>query len=298
MKLSCITSGVIASSVALVALAASTAADAADMPVKAVPAPIPVYTWTGFYGGINGGYGWRGDEAITFTPNDPASFGFTCGGGVGGTCALPASSRLRGGFGGLQAGYNWQASTFFLAGIEADIQGAAIRGEAANPPFGLVLGTAQIRTEQVIEWFGTVRGRLGFLPTDRLLIYGTGGFAFGGVKENTLFISSGGQAGAAGGFSFDCSVGPFCFAGQSTRTALGWTAGAGVEFAAWQNVTFKAEYLYVNLGGGHSQLLVAQSTAAFGGAPASFTTSYGKPGFNLFRVGLNYHFDPPVVAKY
>jgi hypothetical protein len=43
---------------------------------------------------------------------------------------------------------------------------------------------------------------------------------------------------------------------------------------------------------------VAQSTAACGGTPASFTTSYGKPGFNLFRVGLNYHFDPPVVAKY
>jgi outer membrane immunogenic protein len=97
--LSQITSGLIASTVALVALAASTAADAADMPVKAVRAPIPVYTWTGFYVGINGGYGWRGDQNITFTPNDPASFGFTCGGGVGGTCALPTSSKLNGGFG-------------------------------------------------------------------------------------------------------------------------------------------------------------------------------------------------------
>jgi outer membrane immunogenic protein len=224
---------------------------------------------------------------------------FTCGGTAGGTCALPTSSKLSGGFGGLQAGYNWQANPFLVAGIEADFQGSAIHGNAANPPFGFVLATAQIQTEQSVKWFGTVRGRLGFLPTDRLLVYGTGGFALGRVEETSSLIPTGTPAGASGGFSFDCSVGPpICFAGSSTRTAVGWTAGGGVEFATAGNISFKAEYLYVNLGNGHSHNLTAVSTAAFGGTPASFTTSFGSASFNLFRVGLNYRFDPPVVAKY
>jgi opacity protein-like surface antigen len=105
---------------ALVAAVAGSV-QAADMPVKAPPAPVPVYTWTGFYGGINGGYGWS-DRTITFTPGDPFIQGSTCGGIQGGTCALPASSKLQGGFGGLQAGTNWQVNPFFLAGLEVLVQ--------------------------------------------------------------------------------------------------------------------------------------------------------------------------------
>jgi len=285
---------------ALVAVVAGSA-QAADMPVKARPVPVPVYTWTGFYGGINGGYGWS-DRTITFTPGDPFIQGSTCGGIQGGTCALPASSKLQGGFGGVQAGYNWQVNPFFLAGLEADFQGSAIRGSAANPPFNLAFSPAQIGTEDRLKWFGTVRGRLGFLPTDRLLIYGTGGFAFGRVEANSLMTVATGLIGASGGFGASCLIAdgtfPSCFSGSSARTATGWTAGAGFEFALSQNISLKAEYLYMSLGtDNHALVALSTMNLARPVTPASFIVS-SKVDYSLARVGLNYRFDPPVVAKY
>jgi outer membrane immunogenic protein len=287
-------------SAALIATLAGSA-QAADMPLKARPAPVPVYAWTGFYGGINGGYAWTGDQTTTFTPGDPFVQFVTCGGGGGGTCALPASSKLRGGFGGLQAGYNWQVNPYFLAGVEADFQGSAIRGNAVDPPFRFIGLPSQIATEHKVTWFGTVRGRLGFLPTDRMLIYGTGGFAFGRVEANsamTFLIPIGTFQAGGFGFGVNCTVGvslPTCLTGNSARTATGWTAGGGFEFALLQNISLKAEYLYVNLGTGDHALVAV--VPPVGSAPASFNVSR-KVDYNLARVGLNYRFDPPVVAKY
>jgi outer membrane immunogenic protein len=276
---------------ALVAVVAGSA-QAADMPLKARPAPVPIYSWTGFYGGINGGYAWSGDRTITFTPGDPLAQNQTCGGG---TCALPASSKLNGGFGGVQAGYNWQLNPYFLAGLEADFQGSAIRGSAVNPTFLLGGAFAQIQAEHKVTWFGTVRGRLGFLPTDRLLIYGTGGFAYGRVEANSV-LTANGSAAFLFGFGFDCiAATPICFAGNSTRTATGWTAGGGFEFALSQNISLKAEYLYVNLGTNDHALVALLIAPA--NPPASFIVSR-KVDFSLARVGLNFRFDPPVVAKY
>ena len=90
---------------------------------------------------------------------------------------------------------------------------------------------------------------------------------------------------------------PNCFTGHSTRTAGGWTAGGGFEFALAPNITLKTEFLYVNLGTDDNHALVALNT---GGEPAasSFIVSGRKADFSLARVGLNYRFDPPVVAKY
>jgi outer membrane immunogenic protein len=114
--------------------AASGLAVAADMavkmPVKAPPpAPAPAYNWTGWYVGANGGYGWN-DPTVTFTPNDPAAFDATCGGAFAGiaTCAPPTSFGINGGFGGSQAGYNWQFSPQWVAGVETDFDWSDIRG--------------------------------------------------------------------------------------------------------------------------------------------------------------------------
>jgi outer membrane immunogenic protein len=277
---------------ALVAVFAG-AANAADMPVKAVRAPIPVYTWTGFYAGINGGYAWRGDRTITFAPGDPAFQGAVCPFG----CPFDASNKLKGAFGGLQAGYNWQVNPNFVAGIEADIQAAGIRGTGTTPVF-LAVGLSQIQADQKVKWFGTIRGRLGVLPTERILAYVTGGLAAGRVEESASYFAGNRGGVTVNGVGFDCIVAyPECFSGTSARTAVGWTAGAGLEIAAWQNITIKAEYLYVNLGGG-ANLTATALAAPPGIARSTFIASYGRADFNLFRVGLNYRFDPPVVARY
>ena len=104
-----------------VAALIGTPAFAADMAVKAPPpAPVaaPVYSWTGFYVGANGGYGWK-DATVTFTPNDMNVQVTTCGGVFGGTCAPPTSFGIAGGFGGLEGGYNWQFNRQWL-GVETD----------------------------------------------------------------------------------------------------------------------------------------------------------------------------------
>jgi outer membrane immunogenic protein len=121
-------------------VAAGGLAGAADMPIKAPPkpvAPAAVYNWTGFYVGANGGYGWK-DPTVTFTPNDANAQGFTCGGAFGGTCAPPASFGINGGFGGLQAGYNWQLGRQWVAGLETDFDWSDIKGTGTSNFFSAV----------------------------------------------------------------------------------------------------------------------------------------------------------------
>ena len=141
---------------AVAATLATGAANAADLPRKAPPMvmPAPVFTWTGFYLGINGGYGWA-DTKNGFTEFDDAS----------------------GGVFGVQGGFNYQfVGSPIVIGIEADYQGANIKAD------GNFLLTP---TRVELERFGTVRGRLGF-AWDRFLIYGTGGWAWGAETEISL----------------------------------------------------------------------------------------------------------------
>lgn len=283
----------IAICIAIAALIA-TPAVAADMPVKAPPpAPAPVYSWTGFYVGANGGYGWRDSRTITFTPNDPLIQVLTCGGSAGGTCAPPASFGVAGGFGGYQAGYNWQFNRQWLAGVETDIDGSGIKGTGISNfliGFPTTPAPSNFTVDQDIKLFGTVRARLGYLPTDSLLIYGTLGFAYGHIVEDVALNTRAG-VNASGGFSnnaFFCVSGPYCAVGHSSQTPTGWTAGGGFEYAFWNNLSVKAEYLYVNLGGGDNFNLVMQSFPGF--TPSSFTGAFSRTDFHTVRVGLNYQF--------
>ena len=129
-----------------------------------------------------------------------------------------------------------------------------------------------------------------FLPADNLLVYLTGGFAYGQVEHTASYITFGGATGAnIGGFSAVCAgSGATCLAGTSTGTAGGWTVGGGVEYAIWQNWTIKGEYLYVSLGG-QSVTETAQVFAG-GTAPSSIAANFGRTTFNVARVGVNYRF--------
>ena len=244
-------------SAAALALAttSSSLALAAD-PVLYEPAPAPimspvsVYDWTGFYAGVNAGFGggtFRHPLAINgteFLSVNVTSSGFMLGG---------------------QVGYNMQFENL-LAGVEADLQWTNIRGQldltvpaVVAPPGGdLALGTE-------VEWFGTVRARLGYTPVDRMMIYGTGGFAYGGMRS---------YARGTGGFAgLDASA-------RSLR--WGWTVGAGAEYAFTDALSLKTEYLYTDLG--RSNI----TTFDLGGGDT--LTFDRRVNFHTVRTGLNFHF--------
>ena len=276
-------------------------ASAADMPVKAPVYKVAVApSWTGFYIGVNAGGGW-GSRGVGYSPNDPnTSMLFTPvslplpNGGAPPSTSFTSSGSL----GGLQLGYNWQFNRNWLTGIETDFDWSGIKGSGSStgtvhgafPGLGANPFTATV--DEHIKWFGTVRARLGYLPTDNLLAYVTGGFAYGRVEHTGSYVNSsttGFGILPVGGFSFFCAVGATCFAGSSSSVATGWTAGGGVEYALWKNLTLKAEYLYVSMDS-KSVAETALAVNAPGDKPSSFNANYNRTSFNVARIGLNYHF--------
>ena len=277
---------------ALSSLAVVQLAGAADMPAKApvYRAPVAVApSWTGFYVGGNIGGGW-GDRSVDYAPNDPASVALFAPAASG---APPSHSfRTSGVIGGVQLGYNWQFNRNWLAGLETDFNWSGIKGSGSSGGAiaGLFPFTAPV--DEHVNWFGTVRARLGYLPADNLLIYLTGGFAYGQVEHTANYVTFGGLvfSGAIGGFSAFCTGGgATCLVGMPTKsTATGWTVGGGLEYAVWQNWTIKGEYLYVSL---DSQSVIETAQVFAGGtAPSSITANFGRTTFNVARVGVNYRF--------
>jgi outer membrane immunogenic protein len=270
----------------------SAGAFAADLPAKvytkAPPIVEPVYDWTGFYIGGNVGYSWGRSSDTSSLTNGAGTFLFTSAN----------KTNLDGVVGGGQIGYNWQIQNW-VWGFEADIQGTGEKGSRAftcpagictpstilGGPLALVVlvpgAAVPLSLEQKIDWFGTVRGRVGVLVTPKVLLYATGGLAYGEVKSSETV------AALLTGFS-------------SSTTNVGYTVGAGVEGVIGGNWTAKLEYLYVDLG--RVSGAFATTIPAFGsGTAASGTlTSYysSRVTDNVLRVGVNYKFGGPLVAKY
>jgi len=280
-----------AAAAVLLTLSASYAR-AADLPVKARPAPMPeAFSWTGFYIGANAGYAWTDTTQVTHTPDGTVAFATTVGGINGGTPMTPIYFNNSGALAGLQAGYNFQAGRNFVAGIEADFQWSDIAGSGTSVPFLLVGNPSNTQAWQSIRWFGTVRGRLGWLATSNLLLYGTAGFAYGSVRNNVVlnapFFTN---LVSVAGTSFLCDPGPKCFVGASSRTATGWTAGAGAEYAVSRNVTLKAEYLYVSLDGATTTATALLPQPGQTGPRSTFASAFSGPNFQLVRLGANWRF--------
>jgi outer membrane immunogenic protein len=255
--------------------ALSCSANAADMTLKARPmaAAIEVYSWTGFYigGHIGGGVG----------EDDPVSMQrFT---GAGGVVPHPLQSGTftdnNFAFGGAQAGYNQQFGSW-VAGIEADISAGSRRDASIFLTEGPVGYTAS-RTVGP-EWFGTVRGRLGYLFSPRTMGYVTGGLAYGETRPLRQFVTGPGPIGA---FAFN--TGP-------TDTRTGWTVGAGFEYMLAPKWSIKAEYQYIDLGNEFG----GTNTIIFNGGNRATFTSGGDFRVHTGQIGVNYHFGGPVVASY
>jgi outer membrane immunogenic protein len=282
----------LAASVAVVGMiACGSVAFSADMPLKA-PVAAPVATmapsWTGFYVGVNGGYGWK-DPTVTYSPNDPAAV-------VNGTPSS-VSFNTTGGLAGGQIGYNWQFEPTLLAGVEADFDWARINGSASSNPIILAsYGPGTFTASETVKSFGTLRGRLGFIPTDSLLVFGTGGLAYGAVNRSAAMPNSlvGIGSNTVGGFGYSCGTGTGlanCFNGASSQTMVGWTIGAGGEYRLTNNFILKAEYLHVNLGRTSINTAATSTVNVPGDIPSSYNANFGTVSFNVVRFGLNYKFN-------
>ena len=201
---------------------------AADLPRPAYKAPIYTapFSWTGFYVGLNGGYGW-GKSSWTSTLGTTGDFN-TTGYLFGGTL-----------------GYNLQTGVW-VWGLEGDLDYSTIKGSTTT-----FCGAPGCETRNT--WLGTARGRIGY-AWDRFLPFITGGAAFGGIKMTP-----------AGGVS-------------ETKTKLGWTLGAGVEYAFMGAWSAKLEYLYVNLG---------KTTCGIATCGIATDVDFRS---NIVRLGLNYRF--------
>jgi outer membrane immunogenic protein len=137
--------------------------------------------------------------------------------------------------GGVQAGYNWQSGAFVF-GVEGDIQATGAEETFAPWKFSN-------------PWFGTVRGRAGY-ALNNVLLFGTGGLAFGELRATTFGSLS------------------------DSHTNAGWTLGVGAELGFAPNWSAKVEYLYVDL---------ANSNFVITGASNGYR-------FGLIRAGVNYRF--------
>lgn len=281
---------------------------AADLPLKApVSAPPPI-RWTGFYVGVNAGGIWaNNDIEVQSSPVFQASPAFGGAVEVSNAAAAGGTANLHGGnragfIGGGQFGYNWQLASTFVAGLEADIQGVAGTGHDATAttvvPTGLTVFlpaptsvnvTTNMLARQSLDYLGTVRGRIGYLFTPPLLVYGTGGLAYGGVSLNVSGVQSVSPL-PGGPPPFQQAVG---FGGGTfSGTRAGWTAGVGAEWKFRSNWSAKLEYLHYDLGtfqtnvGTTSELVVTGATAW-----SNATSARARFDGDIVRVGLNYFFD-------
>lgn len=306
----------------------SFAADLSERAGAILPPPLPIPSspaWTGFHFGLNAGGAWGNDASLSRRGFPvyarPQSAATTIPVVTGVAMGLTGAQNLQtaaGFIGGAQLGYDFQRGSLVF-GIEADFQGVA-GGEQSDGPtvksfpysyYSLARGAyldnneiTRLAGEKTLNYIGTARAKVGYLATPDILIYATGGLAYGGVTlksaTNVVDISE---------LTDEYGIG----LSSRSATLAGWTAGGGIEWMFVKNWSAKLEYLYYDLG----------SLQMFGGA--AFQTRNAVPPFgagtpqgevatiagqnvsarfngNILRAGVNYHFDwdtvVPLVAKF
>jgi outer membrane immunogenic protein len=216
-------------------------ASAADVYSSAGLKDVPVYapSWTGVYMGFNAGYG------VSANSNVLEELGYSAG------------LRPDGGFAGGQIGYNWQGASGIVLGVEFDIQASSISDRNV-----LVYADSNEEYRDTLNWFGTVRGRLGY-ASGTTLVYATGGYAFGGLDKAYNYDTE--------RFSFNSTV-------------SGYAVGAGLEYLFAPSWSLKAEYLYLNFG--------KNAPCGYEGycwGSYSHAENVTNDDFHTFKLGVNWH---------
>jgi outer membrane immunogenic protein len=220
------------------------------------------YDWTGWYIGAHLGYGWVNADTV----DSPLYNGLP-----GHDTVIPSSlhPNPEGVTGGGQFGYNLQRGCFVF-GIEADLSASAMSGTSTAAPInldGASIPGSQIMSHEDISWYGTLRPRLGYTVTPLLLLYGTGGLAYGHANYTATEAYPTNQ-----------------FLGSVSNTKVGWTAGGGVEYAIGKRWSLKAEYLYVDLG---SQSVLVDSVPP---NPPYQSKWEWNTAFHVVSIGMNIKF--------
>lgn len=272
------------STVGLTALALNWTAMAADMPIKAPAATPASYSWTGFYIGGNVGEDWLNTANTTISGADsPTVLGFAaCFAALSCQSTIPTSVGRHLEAGG-QLGYNWQWDRN-LIGIEADYQDARARAVSNSPapnvpPF---FAANQETYTQTLQSFGTVRARGGLLLWPNILAYATAGLAYGSVQRNYLFCGAN-QPGVCVAPTGQSS------AGSSQTHQMGWTVGAGFEWAIGR-ASLGFEYLYMDLNNGATTSSAVFNVGGCNAANCNFSVRSGDLINQVARVKLNYRF--------
>ena len=278
----------------MLAAAPLSTANAADMPLKAPP--LPLYSWTGCYGGINGGWKWgRFHESV-----DTAAGTFTIPGVPTTTFAadhlnLPGLTTDSGAVGG-QLGCRWESREHWVFGLEGDFDWTDLHGRVVSSTAG-TSGEVFVPGDNFgnrARWESSARIIVG-RSFDRLLVYATGGAAFTQVTMDANFIAT-----TSFGIPFPAS------SGSDTRTLAGGTIGAGLAYAITTNLEIGAEYRYSayergNFGLGTVAAFCALTTAS--PAPVCVnTTATGHKDLQtqelLFKIKYRFNLGGPVVANY
>ena len=213
--------------------------------MKAAPVVSPVYDWSGFYVGVFGGGGYGNHNYNN--ANGPAGF-----------ANFTVNYSSTGGIVGGEAGYNVQSGNI-VVGVEADGFWSGIKGSDASQALGVI-------DQSNLRWGGTLRAR-GGIAVDRLLLFFTGGWAYGNIVHTSTFP----------GFPID----------QYTNKQSGLTAGGGIAYAITDNLIGKLEYRYYDFG------RYDRSIPLNGQIPYTVDNTY-----SVVTVGLDFKFGGPVIARY
>ena len=262
-------------SLAAMAALCATPVLAADMPLKAPPPPPPpVYTWTGGYIGGFGGWGWSDQnwDAVRIPGGSP-------------TALFIGSGNTNGPLGGVQVGYDYQFGRWWLAGIQGDITLGDITGNAANPHsldgrcgFTPFLSDQTSNCQAHAQFLSTLTARIGFLPTENILVYVKGGVALVGEDFNVVNIVdiTGGTCSPIGSHHPNYNT-------TSTTYTTG-TVGAGVEGRIWKDLSAFAEWDYIP----GSNFGITMTNSSGDGCVPNFPATVHTGAINIVKAGLNF----------
>jgi len=228
--------------------------------MAAMPPAAAIFSWSGFYVGVNGGYGWGRDPISDLVATTPSGANLTLSG-----------VNSQGFIGGFQAGANLQMGSV-VGGLEIDLSGSGVKGTSSIAGLdGTGFPISQMQTDK-FDLLGSGRARVGYLVLPNTLLYGTGGLAWTRLSQTTTTINSDGTT-----------------IETTPSWRFGWAAGAGGEMRLWNtNWLARVEYLHYDFGNSGNTI------GAFTSGPTSFVitsmTSHHLTA-DTVRAGFGYKFD-------